>query len=252
MTAKMFGKRKQRDENSNAEKIIVALDVDSEDEAYSLVKHLSPPLNFFKVGLRLYVSCGPRIIKGLKNLGVNVFLDLKFHDIPHTVSSTAEVVTLLGVDMFNIHLSGGRDMIRATVEATRETAEKRGVPVPWIIGVTVLSSFNEKMLREETGVDRYLEQHVLALAALGKENGLDGVVASPREAKLIRKKCGEDFLIVAAGVRPLWASLGDQLRVLTPRQTVEAGANYLVIGRPIIEHPSPREAAEKILAEMGD
>ncbi len=246
----IFGRQKKIDKEAVAGKIIVALDVETEEEAYNLVRHLSPPIGYFKVGMRLYMSCGHRIIYGLKNMGVQVFLDLKFHDIPNTVASAAEVVTRMGVDMFNIHLSGGSAMVQTTVERVRETAEKSGVSVPKVVGVTVLSSFNETMLRGDCGVERHLEQHVLKLALLGKENGLDGVVASPREASHIRKKCGPDFLIVAAGVRPLWAPTDDQVRVLTPRQALEAGANYLVIGRPIIEHESPRDAAEKILAEI--
>ncbi len=247
----MFGKRKQAvDKEALAEKIIVALDVEKEEEAYDLVRHLSPPVSFFKVGMKLFVSCGPRIITGLKNMGVKVFLDLKFHDIPNTVASTAAVVTGYGVDMFNIHLSGGHDMIRATLEAAAEKAEMLKKPRPTVIGVTVLSSFDEKMLREEAGVDKTLEHYALYLAQAGKEAGLDGVVSSPREASIIRRRCGEDFVIVAAGVRPLWAGLNDHLRALTPRQTLEAGASYLVLGRPIIEHSSPREAAQKILAEM--
>ncbi len=238
------------DQETAAGKIIVALDVDNEEEAYNLVRHLSPPLRYFKVGLRLYMSCGPRIIYGLKNMGVRIFLDLKFHDIPNTVAATAEVVTRMGVDMFNIHLSGGRDMIRTTVDYVRNTAAAKRMSLPSILGVTVLSSFDEVMLRGDCGVSRHLEQHVLDLALLGEECGLDGVVASPREARNIRKNCGAEFLIVAAGVRPLWAPTHDQLRVLTPRQALEAGANYLVIGRPIIDHESPRAAAEKILAEI--
>lgn len=247
----LFGKRKNVDKEAIAEKIIVALDVDTEEEAYELVRHLSPPLSYFKVGMRLFVSSGPRIISGLKNMGVRVFLDLKFHDIPNTVASTAAVVTRLGVDMFNIHLSGGREMIEATVKSTVAEAEKAEREMPLLLGVTVLSSFNDQMLRDEAGVDRRLEHHVLQLAGMGQECGLSGVVASPREAAMLRKKFGQEFAIVAAGVRPLWASLGDQLRVLTPRQALEAGASYLVIGRPILDHSSPREAAEKIIAEAG-
>lgn len=246
----MFGKRKSVDKNTMAEKIIVALDVEKEEEAYTLVKQLSPPIKFYKVGMRLFTACGPRIISGLKNLEVKVFLDLKFHDIPNTVASTAEVVTRLGVDMFNIHLSGGRDMIRSTVEAVGSAAEKEGIAKPLVVGVTVLTSFNEIILRDEAGVEKHLEQHVVDLSLMGKESGLSGVVASPREAGRIHKICGEGFIIVTPGVRPLWSTLNDQLRVLTPRQALEAGADYLVIGRPIIKHSSPEEAVEKILAEM--
>jgi orotidine-5'-phosphate decarboxylase len=237
------------DKKKAAEKIIVALDVDNVKKASALVKELSPLISFFKVGMKLYTACGPRIITVLKKLGIKIFLDLKFHDIPNTVAATAEVVTRLGVEMFNIHLSGGRKMIRATVEAARETANKKGLPVPTILGVTVLSSFDEKMLKEITGAGS-LEEHVVRLALLGRDNGLDGVVASPREIGLIRKKCGPEFLTVTPGVRPLWASLDDQSRVLTPRQAFDAGADYLVMGRPIIAHPSPLEAVQKILIEI--
>jgi orotidine-5'-phosphate decarboxylase len=232
-----------------AEKIIVALDVAREEEAYALVKELSPVISFFKVGMRLYTACGPRIVTGLKKLGIKIFLDLKFHDIPNTVAATAEVVTHLGVDMFNIHLSGGRRMVRATVEAVREAAGKEGLLLPAILGVTVLSSLNEKMLGEVSGVEN-LKEHVVRLSLMGQENGLDGVVASPLEVAYIRQECGPHFLTVTPGVRPGWASLDDQSRVLTPRQALDAGANYLVIGRPIIAHPSPLKAAEKILEEI--
>ncbi len=246
----LFGKREPLDKGSLAEKIIVALDVDNEEDAYELVRHLSPPINYFKVGLKLFVSCGPRILTGLKKFGVRIFLDLKFHDIPNTVASTAEAVVRHGVDMFNIHLSGGRDMIVRTVEAVENVSHKLGVSPPLIVGVTVLTSFSEKMLREEAGVERNLEQHVIHLAQMARESGLNGIVASPREASMIRQNIGNDFVVVTPGVRPLWAVSGDQQRILTPRRAIEDGADYLVIGRPIIEHPSPREAAEKILDEI--
>ncbi|MGI5823202.1 MAG: orotidine-5'-phosphate decarboxylase [Dethiobacteria bacterium] len=233
-----------------AARIIVALDVDNEAEAYQLVRLLSPPVRYFKVGMRLFTACGPRILKTLKKMGVKIFLDLKFHDIPHTVASTAQVVTAYGVDMFNIHLSGGREMICSTVEAVRETAAKQGLTPPLIIGVTVLTSFDEKALFEEAGIKNKLPRHVVHLASLGAENGMDGVVASPREAEAIRDKCGENFLIVTPGIRPLWSVKDDQQRVLAPAQALKAGADYLVIGRPIIRHSSPKEAVKKILAEI--
>lgn len=238
------------DEQKPAEKIIVALDVDNEEDAYMLVSQLSPAITFYKIGLKLFVSCGPRIITGLKKFGVRVFLDLKFHDIPNTVASTARVAVGYGVDMFNIHLSGGREMILRTVDAAENTSAQLGIPCPLIVGVTVLTSFNQKNLQEEAGVQRNLEDHVLHLAQMAKECRLNGVVASPREAPVIRKEIGDDFIIVTPGVRPLWAASGDQQRIMTPRRALQEGASYLVIGRPIIEHPSPREAAEKILAEI--
>ena len=233
-----------------AEKIIVALDVAGEEQAYELVSRLSPPLSFYKVGLRLYALAGPRIISGLKKMGVKVFLDLKFHDIPNTVASAVEVITAYGVDMFNIHLSGGSVMIRAAAETAAQTAARLGLPRPLALGVTVLTSLPEKTLKKELGVDKFLEEHVLSLSLLGQENGLDGVVASPREAGYIRKKCGENFLVVTPGIRPLWSAPGDQQRILTPGQALQAGATYLVIGRPITHHASPEEAVERIVAEM--
>jgi orotidine-5'-phosphate decarboxylase len=238
------------DKNEAARKIIVALDVENEKEAYDLVKLLSPPVSCYKVGMRLYTACGPRIIQGLKELGVKVFLDLKFHDIPNTVASTVEVAAGFGIEMFNIHLSGGREMIQAAVKAAGQSAEESGKAKPLVLGVTVLTSLNEKMLRGEVGIEKQLEQHVVDLSLMGKECGINGVVASPREAALIRKECGAEFLIVSPGVRPLWAASGDQQRVFTPRLAMEAGADYMVIGRPIIEHRSPREALEMILSEI--
>ncbi|MEW5919963.1 MAG: orotidine-5'-phosphate decarboxylase [Bacillota bacterium] len=232
-----------------AEKIIVALDVDSAEKACTLVQQLAPPLCNFKVGFRLFVACGPPIIAALKELGAKIFLDLKFHDIPNTVAEAAEAATRLGVDMFNVHLSGGREMIKAAVKGAAVTAEKLGLPRPRVMGVTVLSSFSAEAL-QDTGVVRTLDEHVVALTRLGLDCGLDGVIASPREAVLLRQSCGEEFLIVTPGVRPAWAAPDDQQRILTPQQALQAGASYLVIGRPIIKHPAPRQAVEKIIAEL--
>lgn len=241
-------KNKEGDRQA-ADKIIVALDVDSEAEAYALVKLLSPPISYYKVGMKLFTICGPGVLTGLKELGVKIFLDLKFHDIPHTVASAAEVVTRYGVDIFNIHLSGGREMARAAMEAVQETAVRQDILRPQVIGVTVLTSLDAHAL-EEIGIGRDLTRHVASLASMGLESGLDGVVASSQESLTIRKECGEGFLIVTPGIRPAWSARNDQERVLTPRQAFEAGADYLVIGRPIIKHPSPEKAVEKILAEI--
>ncbi len=232
-----------------AGKIIVALDVDSAVEACELVRQLAPPLNYFKVGSRLFVACGPSIIEVLKELGARIFLDLKFHDIPNTVAEAAEVATRHSVDMFNVHLSGGREMAKAAVDRATATAKKLNLPRPLVLGVTVLSSMNEEML-QDGGVSRSLDEHVVELTRMGLSCGLDGVIASPREAVLLRERCGGDFLIVTPGVRPTWAAKDDQQRILTPNQALQAGASYLVIGRPIIKHPSPRQAAELIVAEI--
>ncbi len=232
-----------------AGKIIVALDVDSAEEACELVRKLTPPLNYFKVGSRLFVACGPSIIEALKELSVRVFLDLKFHDIPNTVAEAAEVATRYSVDMFNVHLSGGREMVKAAVDRVTDTAKKLNLPRPIVLGVTVLSSMSEEML-QGGGVSRPLDEHVVELTRMGLSCGLDGVIASPREAVLLRERCGGDFLIVTPGVRPAWAARDDQQRILTPKQALLAGASYLVIGRPIIKHPSPRQAADLIVSEI--
>lgn len=230
--------------------IIVALDVDSESEACGLVRELAPPLQYFKVGSHLFVACGPSIIEALKELNVKIFLDLKFHDIPNTVADAAEAATRYKVDMFNVHLCGGRDMIKATVNRVADTAAKLGLARPLVMGVTVLSSLSEEMLQQEGGVSRSLDEHVLKLTEMGLSCGLDGVIASPREAVLLRKHYGHDFIIVTPGVRPAWANKDDQQRILTPNQALKAGASYLVMGRPIIKHASPRQAVEQILAEI--
>lgn len=234
---------------SGAEKIIAALDVETMEKACSLVRELAPPLQYFKVGFRLFVACGPPVITALQELGAKIFLDLKFHDIPNTVAEASAAAARLGVAMFNVHLSGGREMVKAAVDAAAATAEKLGRPRPRVLGVTVLSSFHEAALAE-TGVARTIDDQVVALARLGLDCGLDGVIASPREAMLLRQHCGENFLIVTPGVRPAWAAADDQQRILTPRQALQAGASYLVIGRPIIKDPAPRQAVQKILAEL--
>lgn len=233
-----------------AEKIIVALDLDNKKEACEMAQELAPPLSYFKVGSRLFLAGGPPVLTALKELGVKIFLDLKFHDIPNTVGEAAAMATSFGVDMFNLHLSGGREMVKAAVKMAAHTAARLGLPRPLVMGVTVLSSFSEETLQKEGGVVRTLEQHVTELTAMGLECGLDGVIASPREAELLRKNFNRDFLIVTPGIRPAWASQDDQKRILTPSQALQAGASYLVIGRPIIRDPMPRQAVDKIIAEI--
>ncbi|HAP32135.1 MAG TPA: orotidine-5'-phosphate decarboxylase [Firmicutes bacterium] len=232
-----------------AARIIVALDVETQEKACSLVRELAPPLRYFKVGFRLFVACGPSVIAALQGLGAKIFLDLKFHDIPNTVAEAAAAAARLGVAMFNVHLSGGREMIRAAVDAAAAAAEQLGRSRPHVLGVTVLSSFHEAALAE-TGVARTIDDQVVALARLGLDCGLDGVIASPREAMLLRQHLGGDFLIVTPGVRPAGAAADDQQRILTPRQALQAGASYLVIGRPIIKDAVPRQAMQNILEEL--
>ena len=225
-----------------ADKIIVALDVATKAQALALVEQLRPEISFFKIGLQLYTAEGPEIVRAVLAKGAKVFLDLKFNDIPTTVARTVEAASSLGVRMLTIHLSGGSDMIRAAVAVPKNDL--------LILGVTVLTSANEGMLRE-TGILDEIDDQVLRLAKLGVARGVDGIVASPHEIKALRAEFGDKIKIVVPGIRPTWSDPGDQKRFMTPRDALEAGADHLVIGRPITAHKNPREAVEKILAEIG-
>jgi len=224
-----------------ADKIIVALDVPTKGEALKLVEKLRDQILFFKVGLQLYTAEGPEIVRAVSSLGSRVWLDLKLHDIPNTVARAVESANRLGVQMLTIHLSGGSEMIRA---ATSVRANNM-----LLLGVTVLTSSTEETLQEIAIADN-IENHVLRLAKLGVAAGIDGVVASPREIKPLRSKFGDKIKIVVPGIRPNWSEPGDQRRTMTPREALESGADYLVIGRPITAHRNPNEAVEKILDEI--
>ena len=223
-----------------SDKIILALDVPSEKEAMRLVTELHSDVAMFKVGLQLYTTAGAGIV-GAISLVSRIFLDLKLHDIPNTVGKAVESAGTRGVEMLTIHLSGGSEMVRAATAAKGKTL---------ILGVTVLTSSNEQTLRE-TGISEKIDEHVLRLAKLGVENGIDGIVASPHEIKPLRAEFGNRIKIIVPGIRPTWAEPGDQKRFMTPRQAIEAGADYLVIGRPITAHKNPKEALERILEEIG-
>lgn len=231
--------------------IIIALDVDTREKALELVEGLKGRVDYFKIGMQLYYSQGPGIVSLVKARGVKVFLDLKLHDIPNTVAAAAAVAVEQGVDMFNLHASGGGAMLRAAVTAARERAARLNLKaLPRVVGVTVLTSLDQGTLSRELGVGLPLERQVTSLAVLCRDSGLDGVVASPREIGVIREACGKDFVIVTPGVRPSWASRDDQERVHTPGEAAALGANYLVIGRPVTAAPHPGEALEKILQEI--
>jgi orotidine-5'-phosphate decarboxylase len=224
-----------------AEKIIVALDVPTRKEALALVDQLRDRISSFKIGLQLYTAEGPEIVRAVRKTGAHVFLDLKLHDIPNTVARAVESASALGAQMLTVHLSGGGEMIRAAIAARKSDMS--------ILGVTVLTSANDETLRE-TGISDKIDGHVLRLARLGVEHGIDGIVASPREIKMLRAELGDKIKIVVPGIRPSWSDAGDQKRVMTPREAIEAGADFLVIGRPIIAHANPREAVTKILEEV--
>jgi orotidine-5'-phosphate decarboxylase len=224
-----------------ADKIIVALDVATKGQALDLIEELRDEISFFKIGLQLYTAEGPEIVRAVLATGSKVWLDLKLHDIPNTVAKAVESASHLGVQMLTIHLSGGSEMIRAAIGARTNDI--------MILGVTVLTSATEQTLREIGIIDK-LDDQVLRLARLGVEAGIDGVVASSHELKKLRTEFGAKIKIVVPGVRPSWSEAGDQKRVMSPREAIEAGADYLVIGRPIIAHTHPREAVARILEEI--
>jgi len=224
-----------------AEKIIVALDVATKEKALELVKQLRDQISFFKIGLQLYTAEGPEIVRAALSTGAKVWLDIKLHDIPNTVARAVESVNNLGVHMVIINLSGGSEMIRAAIAARANNM--------FLLGVTVLTSETEQTLRE-IGVAGKVDEQVLRLARLGVEAGIDGVVASPHEIKKLRAEFGDKIKIAVQGIRPSWAEPGDQKRFMTPRDALEAGADYIGIGRPITAHRNPQEAVAKILQEL--
>ena len=231
------------------DRLIVALDVNSEDRAVALADKLKNDVKFFKIGLELFSSCGPQIVDRIKETGCDIFLDLKFHDIPTTVAKAAAAVTKLKPFMFNVHALGGYDMMKRTAEAVADEARRLDIVKPRILAVTILTSLDEKALKD-TGVGGGPKEAVLRLARLAKKAGLDGVVASPSETRHIRQEVGDDFLIVTPGIRPGWAAAGDQKRTATPNAAVKDGADYIVVGRPITESTDPAEAAREILKAM--
>ncbi|HEX8633096.1 MAG TPA: orotidine-5'-phosphate decarboxylase [Pyrinomonadaceae bacterium] len=231
-------------------KLIIALDVETADEARRLCSLLGAEAGMFKVGSQLFTAAGGQLVREIVAGGGRVFLDLKFHDIPNTVAAACREAVRLGVSLFNVHAAGGGEMMRRAAAATSETAAREGLPRPALIAVTVLTSADASVLAE-TGVARGLEEQVGTLAKLAAASGLDGVVASPHEIALVRAAVGrEDFLLVTPGVRPSAAAHDDQRRVMTPAAAVRAGADYLVVGRAILNAPDPLRAARAINAEM--
>lgn len=232
------------------DKIIVALDVPTKEEALAIVEELGDAVGAYKIGMQLYNAVGPEILDEVAKRNGKVFLDLKFHDIPNTVASAARTVANLGVFMFNVHASGGYTMMAEAAKALKEESEQLGVEKPLLIAVTVLTSMSEEEMQKEVGVSRSIGEQVVALAKMAKEAGMDGVVASPLEIEMIREACGPDFLIVTPGIRPRDAALGDQKRVKTPGEAVRDGADYLVIGRPITKASDRMTAVKDIVSEI--
>ena len=221
-------------------KIIVALDLPTSAAALALVRQLSPHPGVFKIGLQLYTAAGPEVVRAVRSEGGRVFLDLKLHDIPNTVGRAVESASWLGVEMLTLHLSGGRRMIEAAVAATP--------PELLLLGVTVLTSADEETLRE-IGIEAPLEEQVLRLAKLGADCGIGGLVASAHELARLRSSLGEKIQIVTPGIRPPNSAPNDQKRAMSPAEAFRAGADYLVIGRPIIAASDPRRALEQMVAD---
>jgi orotidine-5'-phosphate decarboxylase len=233
------------------DRLIVALDVETPADAERMADRLQGLVTRFKIGSQLFTAAGPRAVETIQKRGAEVFLDLKFHDIPNTVAGAAREATRMGVMMFNVHASGGRAMMAAAAEGAATAARELGVRRPIVLAVTVLTSLDRAALGRELRVADSVEGHVLHLAALAAAAGLDGCVASPNEIRTLRTSRGPGWVIVTPGVRPAGSAAGDQSRTATPATAVAAGAHYLVIGRPITAAPDPARAAEAVLREMG-
>lgn len=233
------------------ERIVLALDVDTKEKALELVNDLKDYVGVFKVGMQLFNSAGPKIVEEINQLGGKVFVDLKLHDIPNTVSAAGKVLTRLNCYMFNVHAAGGREMMKKTADEVAAEALKLGINNPITIAVTVLTSISQSELENDMFIkDMKIEELVVNWALMAKESGINGVVCSPQEITAIRRACGSDFKIVTPGIRPAWAAKNDQKRITTPREAIELGADYIVIGRPITAADDPIEAAQKIIEEL--
>ncbi|MCR4424828.1 MAG: orotidine-5'-phosphate decarboxylase [Firmicutes bacterium] len=233
------------------DRVILALDVDKEDEALALVEKVAGNVWAFKVGMQLFNSAGQDIVRRIQDLGGRVFVDLKFHDIPNTVARAVRVVTRLGCLMLDVHASGGTDMMRAAAEAALDEAARLGIPAPLILAVTVLTSIDQRQLEEELLIRGESVERVAAKwARMAQSSGISGAVCSPREIAAVRAACGPDFVIVTPGIRPAWAANNDQKRALTPGEAIKLGADYVVVGRPITHAEDPACAARMVIEEM--
>lgn len=234
--------------SSNLERVIVPLDVPSLEEAIALVDRL-PEVSFWKVGLELFVSTGPVILAKLKDRQKRIFLDLKFHDIPNTMVGACRSAQTYQVDLLTLHISAGKQALQAVIEGFNPL-----LPLPKLLGITLLTSLNARNLAFELNVPLELSEYVLKMALLAQESGLQGVVCSPQEVQQLRDVCKRDFLLVCPGIRPNWYNSGkiqdDQSRTLTPQKALQAGADYLVIGRPLTQASDPQQAWELLKTEL--
>lgn len=233
---------------SFTDRIIVALDVPTEAEAIALMEAL-PQVTFWKVGLELFVSSGPKILTALKQRQKRIFLDLKFHDIPNTVAGACRAVARYGVDLLTIHATAGKEALSLAQVAVREGAVA-GVSPPKLVAITLLTSISARQLAFDLKIPLELPEYALQMALLAQEVGLAGAVCSPQEVEQLRQTCDREFLLVCPGVRPSWAEKADQTRSLTPAQAIKAGADYLVIGRPITAAADPETAWQRVCEEV--
>ncbi|WP_273420818.1 orotidine-5'-phosphate decarboxylase [Veillonella caviae] len=231
------------------DRLIVALDVSTMDAMKSIVSSLGDSVSFYKVGMELFYAEGDQTVRYLQDQGKHVFLDLKLHDIPNTVAHGVSSLTRLGANLITIHGQGGPIMMKAAAQAARESAEQLGIERPKLLAITVLTSFDDEAWTS-IGGQLPISDQVIRLAKLAKESGMDGVVCSALEAKMIREACGPDFLIVTPGIRPSFAATNDQKRIATPASALADGASRLVIGRPITQAATPQEAVRLIIEEM--
>lgn len=232
------------------DRIVLALDIDDAQEALSLVAELKDLVGIFKVGHQLFTAYGPDIVRRIIEKGGKVFLDLKYHDIPNTVAKASAEAVKLGVTIFNVHALGGYDMMKAAVDTAQETAQKINRSMPIALAVTVLTSMDEKTLRRELKITRSLQREVAHLARLAQRAGMSGVVASPQEIRMLRRAVRGEFVLLTPGVRPAWAAVDDQKRIMTPGEAVAEGADYLVMGRPVLKAKDRQEAVKKIIDEI--
>ena len=235
---------------SPQDRIVLALDLDSDREALAVVNELAGSVGMFKVGHQLFTAYGPDIVRRIIDTGGKVFLDLKYHDIPNTVAKASAEAVKLGVAIFNVHALGGADMMKAAAESAGETAARLGVPVPLVLAVTILTSMDAQSLRRELKITRSLPRQVSHLARMAQRTGMHGVVASPQEIRLLRRAIKQPFVVLTPGVRPVWAAIDDQKRIMTPGQAIAAGADYIVVGRPVLKAKDRAEAVMKIVEEI--
>lgn len=232
------------------DRLFVALDVDDIRAADILMNKMQGVVSQYKLGAQLLSAAGPEAVMHVRRRGFGVFYDAKFHDIPNTVASAVTSACRIGATIVNVHTTGGKAMMAAAAKASRDVAKKLRQPRSKVLGVTILTSIHQQVLEEELCLKRKIQTHVVHLAKLAQAAGLDGVVASPQEIKAIRKACGPDFIILTPGIRPTGSAKGDQKRIMTPKQAIAAGADYIVVGRPIYQATNPLQVVRSIYREM--